>query len=166
MRKEALYLQIFFAILGETMTSDTSYEPIVDLEGIERLDLWDECHDAVQTILKSLDADVAELCPSVIASSGCNRGRSWGLFTYRTFKPPQDSDIDPVVVGIIFSESQGKIILSADISDETRGNTLFLLPERVTERPVVMEAAKELAQELAKQSLLVGKALVDLNRIA
>jgi hypothetical protein len=143
--------------------TDAIYEPAFRLEGFERLDLWDEFHEAAQSVLQDLDARVGWVCPGSTVSSGRNRGRSWGLFTYRVYGPPPGRQIDPVVVGITFCEGPATMImLSADIAGETGGDVLMAVPSRqVMGKLAVLEAARDLSEQMAQQASLVGKALMN-----
>ena len=144
------------------MTTVT-YEPISRVEGLERLDLLDldEIDDLVQGILREINPQL----PGVQAHSGRNAGRSWLLFSYRTFEPPPASGIDPVVVGINLSRGSQGVLVSGDIAGELSGDIIFDVPAREFTGKVVIEtAAEQVAESLRHQVDRIRAALIDSDR--
>ena len=129
------------------MTSVT-LEPMGRTEGLERLDLLDldQIHDAVQRILRAIDPQL----PGAQAHPGRNAGRSWLLFSYRTFESETDSRIDPVVVGVNLSRGNQGVLVRGDISGELSGDLLIDVPAREF---LGAEATKGAAESVAKQLL-------------
>jgi hypothetical protein len=152
------------------MQTEAIYEPAYRLDDLERLDFldWDEVHDAVQLVLRSLDEPVGRLSTGCHAVAGRNSARAWQLFSYRTFKPLAGSEIDPIVVGITFSVgSRGAVQIRGDISGETLGDVLFdVPPSEVMGRLSILEKARDISEKLTEHAAQVAEALRNSNRQA
>lgn len=141
--------------------------PPGQLDALDRLDLvdWDEVHEAAQATLELLDSAVARLVPDVRVMPGRNSARAWNLFTYRVYRPPVGSEIDPVVVGVNFARGDTGVIVKADIAGETRGDVLLELPAtEVVGKLTVMERSLKLCAQLAGEGAAVARAITDRNR--
>lgn len=144
-----------------------TYEPDCQTDGFERLELpeWTEINDAIDTALKALDRSVRIKYPDVDVSSGCNAGRAWQLYSYRVYRPRNDTNVDPVVVGINCSSEGTDTLLHGDICGETLGDIIFELPDRMaTGKLAVLNAARDLSDALAQRADLVAGALANVAR--
>jgi hypothetical protein len=148
--------------------AEAIYAPAYRFEGIERLEIldWDEIHDAVQSVLQGLDEPVGRLVAGYRKVVGRNSGGAWALYSYRVYQPPEDSDVDPVVVGVSFSHgNSGSIKISGDISGETLGDVLVDLPSReVMGKLAVVESARNVSDALASRAADIARALADVRR--
>jgi hypothetical protein len=133
-------------------------------------ELWTEIHAEVQGILEALDELVRSRVPALRVTAGRTQGRSFFLFTHRTFSRTDVANIDPVVVGLTFAPAQNeavsKAVIDADISGECTGDGIETLTRRVVAatREELLRAARQLAQELAGHSQVVAEALLEVSR--
>ena len=144
-------------------------EDVANIESLDRLDIidWDEIHDAIQPHLDDLASTLRKPGASpVVSKSGRNRGGSWRLFSYRTFYPPQERHVDPVVAGItIESGLDESFVVRGDICGEESGDMLFETASRkIIGKPALMEACRDIARSLAAQHKRVQDALSDPRR--
>src|SRR5580658_10240718 len=109
--------------------------PQFSTEHIERLaierppetgdEVWTEVHEEVQRVLRGLDDFVRSMAANVRVESGKTQGRSFYLFTYRTYSRADATGIDPVVVGLNFTrpdnDATDLVVIDADISGESTG---------------------------------------------
>ena len=134
--------------------------------------LWTEVHDEVQRVLGALDEPVRSAVAHLHVKSGRTQGRSFYLFTYRTFSRTDATEIDPVVVGLTFAQADDKeeewIVIDADISGESTGDMIEVLAQRTVPavREELLRAANELARELSCHGRRIAEALLDLSRSA
>jgi hypothetical protein len=91
------------------------------------------------------------------------------LFVYRVYEPCAGSGIDPVVVGVLIrrigAASAESFNVSGDIAGESSGDQLFECPPRDAIGWTAMtEAARDIANALALQSIAVAAALENVSR--
>lgn len=136
--------------------------------GLSHLDLidigWDDIHDAIQRELSLLAHSVAAQAPEIEWRSGRTTGRSFPLFSYRTFRVPANPDFDPVVAGVTFSDRDSQFLISGDISGEESGQILYSDEhcERIVERPTLSTLLHEgllIARKLTARSEIVVESL-------
>jgi hypothetical protein len=99
-------------------------------------------------------------------TAGSTRGEHFRLFSYRTFFLP-DSDIDPVVVGVTFTETDKGVNVEVDVSGEQTGDlispsTNWTVPDS---RDELLAAAIESAQELGQAVNVITAAIKNQSRI-
>lgn len=132
--------------------------------GLNQLDMhdWDDVHEAVQSALNALDERVRSLFPEVRISPGRNSARAWELSSYRVYGPTSESDIDLVVVGLIFTRG---VFISSDICGETLGDVLFEIEKKsAIGKQAILNAAIQCAEELARHEAVIASALKNLRR--
>jgi hypothetical protein len=134
-----------------------SYLEIVDIG-------WDDIHDAIQRELSVLSDAVAVQVPNVECRSGRTAGRSFPLFSYRTFRFADDPEFDPIVAGVNFADRGTQILISGDISGEESGEVFYSDEhcERVVERatlPTLLREGSKIARNLAARHEVVVESL-------
>ncbi len=155
--------------------------PIFRTEHLERLaafgspaeigdPLWNEVHDRVQRVLGRLDEPVRSIVPHVNVTSGRTQGRSFYLFTYRTYSRTDAPEIDPVVVGLTLApadhDARELVVIDADISGESTGDGIERLPLRTVRavREELLLAVHETAFELSHHGQRIAESLLDSSR--
>lgn len=147
-------------------------QPKVRPQKPERLDYkgppdeWANVDHVVQQELALFDVSILAALPTIRVREGSNHGRSWKLFSYRVYQPPEGG-IDSVVIGIRFAASgrDGGIEVHGDITGETLGDILLDLPLRhVTGQSSVADSVREVCQQLTGGLRLVIAALQDRSR--
>jgi hypothetical protein len=122
---------------------------------------WDEIHRVVQGVFSDMTERVRRETPSIRSRGGRSSGRSFPLFTFRTFDLGEGQEIDPVIVGIIFehAKSETRMVLRGDIGGECSGRVDFELPERETANSLaaLLPSALSMALVLGEQWLLVAQ---------
>ena len=119
-------------------TASTYFDPpVFRTEYLERLvafeppaeignQVWTEVHEEVQRVLAGLDEVVRLKVAHLDVESERTQGRSFYLFTYRTFSRTDATEIDPVVVGLTFTRAENEetelVVIDADISGESTGD--------------------------------------------
>jgi len=142
---------------------------------VERLaeptsNLWTEIHDEVQRVLETLDEQVRSRVKALQVRPGRTYGRSFYLFTYRTFSRTDVAEVDPVVVGLTFAPSdtpgEGQVVVVADISGECTGDGIEALARRTipASRDELFRGAHEMAHEMSCRSGSIVEALLDVSR--
>jgi hypothetical protein len=120
--------------------------------------------DAVQSVLRELDARIREKCANVAITAGHNSAGAWELFSYRVYQSPASFEIDPVVVGVVCTARDESIEIRGDIAGETTGDILYDVPAKNVGKRGVLDAAREVAALLLEQQDLVSGAIVDPKR--
>jgi len=136
-------------------------------EGFERIDIldWDEIHEAVQSVLQEMDQSILKCQPGVGIKCGKNQAPKWFLFSHRVYQPAGNSEIDPVVVGVDFAPGSHGVIVHGDAAGETLGDVLLdLSPREVIGKLAILEAARDLAEQLTHHAACVAEALKDSRR--
>jgi hypothetical protein len=134
--------------------------------------IWTEVHEEVQRGLVGLDELVRLGASHVQVGAGRTKGRSFRLFTYLTFSRTDATDIDPVVVGVLFTEAgtdeEKHVVIEADISGERTGDRIMALAPRTVPatREELLRAAHRLAYELSCHGQRIAAALRDPSRRA
>jgi hypothetical protein len=149
------------------------YPPVARKEGLERLDLapkgasdlWSEVHDEVQAQLAGLESEVRDKLPAAQVRSGRTSGERFFLFSYRTFSLPE-SEIDPVVAGVCFTQAGPGIAVEADISGEHTGDVILSAPGKTVPNSPdeLLAAARGAARKLCQTTEPIVAALSDPSR--
>lgn len=94
-----------------------------------------------------------------------NSAQAWDLFSYRVYQSKVASEIDSVVVGIVCSRTDRGFTLHGDIAGETLGDILFETADKEANgKTALIEATREMAEVLARQSAIVSAAIADGKR--
>lgn len=129
---------------------------------------WDEIHKLIQEVFGKMADEIRRRQPSIRSREGRASGRSFPLYTYRTFDLGGDDEMDAVIVGIIFEPdpSGGFIVVRGDIGGEESGRIDFEAPEKKASasRRGLIPTAFGTALELAAQWPLVVTAVLDRPR--
>ena len=151
------------------------YPPVPQWKHLDRLAVvpsrldargfWTEVHHDVQEQLSVLESDVRQSVAGVRATTGSTRGEHFLLFSYLTFSLP-DSDIDPVVVGMTFTQADEGVDVEADVSGEQTGDLISSAPNRMApdSRNELLAAARESARELRQSTKAIAAALKNPSR--
>lgn len=135
-----------------------------DLVGI-RID-WEDVNQSVQAVFRQLAEAVQRRGPQVRFRPGRTITHLL-LFSYCAFEDPSAPEVDPVVAGVDFSESEsGKgIVVRADLSREETGVVLLTLAPRelVAEQEVVRVTGETLARQLVTHADRIVEALKQPN---
>lgn len=128
-------------------------------------ELWDDVHNQVQDILRRLDEVACRQVPGVRVAAARTKGRSFLLFSYRRFEPPNET-IDPAIVGIAFTASGNNVVVEGDISGEQLGDLIAELPNRsvASSKSAIVAAAQKVATELARFGDQLAAAICDEGR--
>lgn len=152
-----------------------SYAPVTRWTDLPRLAVvasspdtrgfWTEVHDGVQEQLALLEHDVRQYVAEVQVATGRTHGKHFLLFSYLTFSL-SESDIDPVVVGLTFTQADQGIDVQADVSGEQIGDLISSVPNRMVpdSRDTLLAAARESAQELRQSAKAIAASLRDSSR--
>jgi hypothetical protein len=151
------------------------FPPVPQLNYLDRLAVvpsrldsrgfWTEVHHDVQEQLAVLESDVRQSVAGVRVTSGITRGEHFLLFSYLTFSLP-DSDIDPVVVGMTFTQADEGVDVEADVSGEQTGDLISSAPNRMVpdSRSELLAAARDSARELRQSAKAIAAALKNPSR--
>lgn len=155
--------------------TDCYFPPVPRLKHLDRLtafsarpdarELWTEVHDDIQGQLAALENDVRRTVRGVRVNAGYTSGEHFLLFSYRTFAMP-DSDIDPVVVGITFTQIHEGINVEADVSGEQTGDCIASLPSTIAahSKEELLATARESVRGLSHSADLIAAALKNPSR--
>jgi hypothetical protein len=122
----------------------------------------DEIHTVVQAALQSLDQHFQQIHLPIVSRGGRTTARAFPAFSYRTFYPPEGMEREPVVAGVdLHMEAEG-VRLIGDIVGEDSGIIHYELPtlSGLTSSVAIVEAARELARQLAQQAEVIVRAVL------
>ncbi len=124
---------------------------------------WDEVHRVVQGIFSELAGRIHLRCSSIRSRIGRTSGRSFPLFSYRSFDLAEEPEIDPVIVALSFEPTPtGEIAIRGDIGGEESGRIDFEVAERVvsSSRWDVLPTASRTAMRLGEQADTIVQAVL------
>jgi hypothetical protein len=152
------------------------YEPIACEEWVDRLELeppgsveWDEVHGAVQEVLDRIGTAVLRQDCSVVSRPGRTDARAWDLFSYRVFSHESYRDVDPVVVGVLFTREGDQERIQGDICGEGLGDVLYEAPGPIRSEVETLSLRREaiaVARDLQSHADVILRAIKDNSRRA
>jgi hypothetical protein len=159
-----------------TPTPTASLEPAARKEYLNRIaalspwpgltaELWNKVHEEIQEQLEILDTEVRQKMAGIRVVAGRTKGEKFFLFSYRIYSMP-DSGIDPVVVGITFTQVERSVAVDADVSGEQTGDCISDISSKAIANSwqELLAVAHDSAEKLSHSAEAVAEAIQNQSR--